>query len=115
MHTGSLIPLAALLAYADAAKQLQINYYGDRWCSSYQGQVDVSWADQMGHSGGNCYNFQYGTSVNIASCNEGYCMCEFFGSTNCANGYSSVVSGHSGDGNCIHDSQSYRSFRCYVY
>ncbi|PTB40766.1 uncharacterized protein TrAFT101_005928 [Trichoderma asperellum] len=101
--------LAVLTASLASAAQMQINYYSDQ-CSSYEGQVDVTWATNVFNGKDNCYNYQFGSWANIANCNEnGGCKCNFFSSENCQNylGFSA-----SGTGNCIPVSNA-RSFACY--
>ena len=100
--------LAILLGVSSATEQMQINYYSDSGCSNYVGQVDVTWASTPG--GRNCYNYNYGNSVNIANCYEGYCLCTFYPEENCGGYGDSIVAGM--DTNCLSDSSAYYSFSC---
>ena len=99
--------LAVLLGVSSATEQMQINYYSDSGCSDYIGQVDVTWASYEYGSGSNCYNYNYGNSVNIANCYETSCVCIFYEETDCNQG-NSVVS----NGNCVTDAYEYYSFEC---
>lgn len=101
--------LAALTASVASAAQMQINYYSDV-CSSYEGQVGVTWATNIYNGPNNCYNYHFGNYANIANCNTGSgCRCNFYNSDNCQN-YSGYTA--SGTGNCIPVSNA-RSFECW--
>ncbi|KAN0087120.1 SSCRP protein [Elaphomyces granulatus] len=101
--------LAVLLGVSSAQEQMQLNYYSDSGCSQYEGQVDVTWASQL-NSGSNCYNYNYGNSVNIANCYEDYCQCRFYNQEDCGGNGAIIVYGGS---NCLSGSSSYYSFACY--
>ena len=104
--------LAVLLGVSSAqSEQMQINYYSDSGCSDYIGQVDVTWASYSG-DGSNCYNYNYGNSVNIANCYESYCVCVFFTEANCGGNTRDPAIGGS-EANCLDDSSSLYSFACY--
>ena len=98
--------LAILVGVSSANEQMQINYYSDSGCSENVGQVDVTWA-----GGSNCYNYNYGNSVNIASCYEDNCWCYFYNQQNCAGNGAIVVA--NSDSNCLAGSSAYNSFACY--
>lgn len=102
---------------ADAtAQQLQINYYNDYSCTQYLGSVFVSWAGEYGTGTTNCYDYHYGTSVNIADCSyQNTCTCFWYYKAGCAGDYSSLHAGGRGAENCIKDSNEYNSFRCFYY
>ena len=102
------------VSLAIATEQMQINYYSDNNCTKYEGDVVVTWAIDR-HSRYpqyTCYNYNYGTSVNIANCYKDYCWCYFFPTTNCAKrGFASIADS---SGNCLHDSSDvFYSFQCY--
>jgi hypothetical protein len=105
--------LAALLGVSSAQEQMQINYYSDYGCSDYIGQVDVTWATTVtdGTPGYNCYDFNYGNSVNIANCYEDACACLFFTEENCQGDQTYAFSGNGV--NCLANSASLYSFQCW--
>lgn len=51
--------LSVIASIATAAEQTQVNYYSDN-CSSYIGQVDVTWATELYGGADNCYNYHSG-------------------------------------------------------
>lgn len=113
MHFFSTAAALAVMAATavSAEKQMQINYYSDSSCHNYQGQVDVTWATSLYNGKDNCYNYQYGNSVNIAQCNKpGGCLCNFFYQPNCQGGATQQAQGN---GNCIGGAQQLKSFACY--
>jgi hypothetical protein len=114
MKLLGLASLAVFLGVSSATEQMQINYYYDSGCSDYIGQIDVTWASYSG-DGSNCYNYNYGTSVNIANCYENYCFCSLYQQENCNGNVGSIIIGGSGNTNCIPDSSAYYSFACYYY
>ncbi|KAG4436440.1 hypothetical protein IFR05_008074 [Cadophora sp. M221] len=114
MQLSLLLPVLSLLGTLTAAKQMQVNYYTDTRCSKFASQIDVTWADRLGSGGQNCFNYQYGNSVNIADCYEKSCVCQFYYKTNCGGDYNTVTGGASGDSNCSSGSK-YKSFRCFYY
>ncbi|EFW99863.1 hypothetical protein CMQ_181 [Grosmannia clavigera kw1407] len=99
-----------------AAQQLQINYYNDHSCTQYAGSVGVGWAGEFGTGTTNCYDYHYGTSVNIASCSFGNtCTCFWYYKAGCSGDYSSLHASGRGAENCIKNSNAYHSFRCFYY
>ncbi|KAJ3480317.1 hypothetical protein NLG97_g8100 [Lecanicillium saksenae] len=105
--------LASTASAAAAAKktQMQINYYSDQ-CKSYVGDVKVTWATSMydvKHD--NCYNYNYGSFVNIANCyGPGGCQCNFFYGKDCKGGSTKLFDNH----NCVGGAQQLQSFACYL-
>jgi hypothetical protein len=115
MKLLNLAYLAAFLGVSSAQEQMQINYYSDYGCSDYIGQVDVTWASVSG-DGYNCYDYNYGNSVNIANCYESSggvdtCFCIFYSQENCQGDESWASSGEGV--NCLTDASSLNSFACY--
>ncbi|PTB63177.1 hypothetical protein BBK36DRAFT_1127293 [Trichoderma citrinoviride] len=108
MHFSTASFLAVLTASFAAADQMQINFYSDS-CSSYEGQVDVSWATELYGGPDNCYNYNFGSWANIADCYESGCLCNFFSDQNCGGG--SIGQATNG-GNCVYV-QNAHSFACY--
>ncbi|CEJ88483.1 hypothetical protein VHEMI04732 [[Torrubiella] hemipterigena] len=109
--------LAVMASTASAAamgksKQMQINYYSDSTCHSFQGNVDVTWATSLYDSKhNNCYNYQYGNSVNIAECDvKAGCLCNFYYQKDCTGGATQQLQGN---GNCVGGAQQLKSFACY--
>lgn len=109
---AALASTASAAAMGRASKQLQINYYSDSTCHNYQGQVDVTWATSLYDTKhNNCYNYQYGNSVNIAQCNvKAGCFCNFFYQKDCKGGATQQLQGN---GNCVGGAQQLKSFACY--
>ena len=106
------LSLTVLLGVSSAGDfQMQINYYSNSVCSKYQSNLDVTWASPFNTRQSNCYNFNHGTSVNIANCYEGYCQCRFYSKSDCKGNEGTVVYGSSG--NCLEESYNYHSFACY--
>lgn len=104
----SIFSLGALLVAQHAlADQMQINYYNDDQCTSYLGDVGVTWAGD--NSLDNCYNYHYGSSVNIAECNQAECYCLFYKGADCTGNSASAIWGGS---DCIKNSADYYSFAC---
>jgi hypothetical protein len=111
MKLLGLAYLAVLLGVSSAAEQMQINYYSNSGCSDYSAQIDVTWADPY-NSGTNCYNYNYGNSVNIANCYAPHdCLCIFYQQENCGGNGAIITAGT--NNNCLADSSSYYSFACY--
>ncbi|KAL6852128.1 hypothetical protein J3F83DRAFT_757036 [Trichoderma novae-zelandiae] len=108
MHFSTASFLAVLTASFAAAEQMQINYYSDA-CSSYAGQVDVTWATELYGGPDNCYNYHFGNFANIANCYEGRCLCNFFSGQNC--GGNNIGQANNGGG-CV-QVQNAQSFACY--
>ena len=100
--------LAILLGVSSAQ---EINYYSDSDCTQYAGQVDVTWASQLDVVGRNCYDYNYGQSVNIADCSETFCICYFYPEINCQGTNTTLVGNQAN--NCLTDSANYGSFGCY--
>jgi hypothetical protein len=112
MKLLGLAYLAVLLGVSSATEQMQINYYSDSGCSDYIGQIDVTWATYYFSGTKNCYNYNYGNSVNIANCYESTeCYCYFYQQENCVGNGAIVASGT--NNNCLADSSAYYSFACY--
>lgn len=108
LSTASFLAVLAASAVI-AEKQMQINYYSDH-CRSYVGHVDVTWATALYGGKDNCYNYQYGNSVNIANCYKpGGCLCNFYYQPNCQGGATQQAQGN----NCIGGAQQLKSFACY--
>jgi len=110
--TASLSFLALIAAsVVSAEKQIQINYYSNSGCSDFLGQVDVTWATALWGGQNNCYNYQYGNSVNIVYCSKpGGCFCNFYYQSNCQGGATQQAQS---SGNCIGGAQQLKSFACY--
>jgi hypothetical protein len=106
--------LAVLLGVSSATEQMQINYYSNSGCSDYIGQVDVTWATVYGGSP-NCFNYNYGNSVNIANCYEDHCICYFYPQENCGGNGAFIVTSPTNQVNCLAGSSSYNSFACYYW
>lgn len=107
--TITLLAVTAFTAVA-AEKQMQINYYSDSSCHNYQGQTDVTWATPLYGKKDNCYNYNYGNSVNIANCYKPSCQCNFFYQKDCQGTASTKAFG---SGNCIGGANQLKSFACY--
>ncbi|KOS17007.1 hypothetical protein ESCO_005845 [Escovopsis weberi] len=112
MQLTSLISGTALVAAAAVQADLQINYYSDNGCHNYQGQVNVNWATTIWGGQKNCYNYQFGTSANIANCDTGNCLCNFFFNQGCTGSSFQTTYGNGGS-NCMTAIGSYKSFACY--
>jgi hypothetical protein len=82
MRLQKLATLALALLFsslAAAVDHVQINFYSDKDCSQYEGEVQVGWASDLMHpEQTNSFNYRYGTSMNIAGCAHDYCMCLFY-------------------------------------
>ena len=111
MKLLSLAYLGVLLGASSANAQMQINYYSDSGCSDYIGQVDVTWATLYGTTS-NCYNYNYGGSVNIANCDKDHCICYFYPQGDCGGNGASIIYGAY---NCLSSSSLYYSFACYYW
>ncbi|EMT71677.1 hypothetical protein FOC4_g10010191 [Fusarium odoratissimum] len=103
--------LATLISAAAAAKQMQINYYSDTKCKSYSGQLDVTWAQSIYAGKTNCYNYHYGSSMLIAECQAGGCLCNIYKSRDC-NGYLDQMR-YTGDCKCKTATSLAQAFACY--
>ncbi|KAH7240205.1 uncharacterized protein BKA55DRAFT_706752 [Fusarium redolens] len=111
MHFSTASVLTTLISAAAAAKQMQINYYSDTKCKSYSGQVDVTWAQSVYAGKTNCYNYHYGSSMLIAECQAGGCLCNIYKSKNC-NDYLDQMR-YDGDFKCRTAANLAQSFACY--
>ncbi|KAM0326732.1 hypothetical protein ACHAQA_006605 [Verticillium albo-atrum] len=109
LTTSALGVFALLLTGASAVNQMQINYYNDQKCSAYAGKVTVTWADE---GGSRCYNYNYGSSVNIADCWGRYCQCQFHHARDCQGSYG-FVSAYQPGQNCLSNAGQFNSFRCF--
>jgi hypothetical protein len=95
---GFTYNLAVFLGVS-SAQQIQVNDYSDSSCSNFDGQV--------GTSAGNCYTYNFGQSLLVASCSSG-CDCGFFTDENCQNIFAETA----GTGQCITDGSEINSFFC---
>ena len=116
MKLLDFVYLAVLLGVSSATAQMQVDYYSDMDCSVYVGQIDVTGATNYSLPKGTqgtpeCYNNNNGNSVNIGSCSENSCVCDFFNQANCAGDGAGIVA--SSDVNCLADSSAYLSFACF--
>ncbi|KAF5643386.1 uncharacterized protein FTJAE_3186 [Fusarium tjaetaba] len=111
MHFFTASVLATLISAATAAKQMQINYYSDTKCKSYSGQLDVTWAQSIYAGKTNCYNYHYGSSMLIAECQAGGCLCNIYKSRDC-NDYLDQMR-YTGDFKCKTAASLAQSFACY--
>ncbi|SCO75799.1 uncharacterized protein FRV6_00011 [Fusarium oxysporum] len=111
MHFSTISVLTALLSAAAAAKQMQINYYDDKLCQDFIGQVDVSWATSITKGKDNCYNYSYGQGMLIAECQAGGCLCNLYKGQNC-NTYIDQMR-YGGSGICRPFAGQVQSFACY--
>ncbi|KAH7186810.1 hypothetical protein DER44DRAFT_858297 [Fusarium oxysporum] len=111
MHFSTVSVLATLISAASAAKQMQINYYSDTKCKSYAGQVDVTWAQSVYAGKTNCYNYRFGTAMNIAECQAGGCLCNLYSGKNC-NDYMDQMR-YGGEFSCRPWANQVQSFACY--
>jgi hypothetical protein len=115
--------LAVLLGVSSTTEtQMQINYYYDEKCTRYSGQVNVTWASDTtmetesdpSTQQTNCFNYNYGTSANIADCYGDSCGCDFFLTYNCINKPEPVPVNFANSNNyCLPKSYNYFSFACY--
>jgi hypothetical protein len=91
---------------------IQINYYSDSSCTQFVGDVNVTWATDTN----NCYNYNYGTSMNMANCNppESFssCVCNVFYEQNCEGAYRVLDSVEPGN-NCLENGSQLNSYYCY--
>ncbi|KAN0072243.1 hypothetical protein V8E54_009972 [Elaphomyces granulatus] len=104
--------LAALLGVSSAS-QIQITYYSSSDCSqdTVASHVDVTWASAQG-SGDNCYDYNYGKSLEITDCSAlPLCQCTFYFEPGCQGGGGHPI----GLFNyyCLPESSIYNSFACY--
>ncbi len=113
--TTFLSSAALLVASMVAAEDMQINYYSDQDCSSYVGQLGYDWAGDLTNGNSGSYNYQYGTSFNIAACYHTYCMCEFYEQPNMNGDYWTLIYDMGQDGNCIRNAPSFQSMSCYFH
>ncbi|KAJ3461435.1 hypothetical protein MRS44_009988 [Fusarium solani] len=111
MHFSTASVLATLISAAAAAKQMQINYYTDTKCKSYVGQVDVAWASSLRSGKTNCFNFHYGTAMNIVECQSPGCFCNLFKGKNCENYMDQMWYGD--QSSCRPWADQVQSFACY--
>ena len=95
--------------------EVQINYYSDDQCSAYEREVVVTWASLLGDGGTNCFNYNYGTSANIAVFYGSFCKCLIYGKENCVGHKIEINTDASQRANCLLGSFSYSSFACYYY
>ncbi|KAH6962547.1 hypothetical protein BKA56DRAFT_175634 [Ilyonectria sp. MPI-CAGE-AT-0026] len=110
MHFSTASLFAALISAAAAAKQMQINYYSDTKCKSYTGQVDVTWATSISGKS-NCYNYHYGTAMNLAGCQAGGCLCNLYKGKNCGDYMDQMRYGD--EFGCRPWADQVQSFACY--
>ncbi|KAM5352933.1 hypothetical protein ACJ41O_005655 [Fusarium nematophilum] len=110
MQISAALLLTTMASYAAAAKQMQINYYSDQRCNNYVGQVDVTWAPTVYAGKTNCFNYNYGTSMNIANCYVGGCLCNLYKSKDCKG---EVLDQIRGPGGCGGYAYLTNSFACY--
>lgn len=111
MHfiTAAASAIAVLASTVSAASpQMQINYYSDQ-CKNYVGDVKVTWATPLYGKKDNCYNYSYGSFVNIANCYEKGCQCNFFYDKDCKGASTKLFDNH----NCVGGAQQLKSFACY--
>ncbi|EGX88061.1 hypothetical protein CCM_09197 [Cordyceps militaris CM01] len=100
---------AALAAPASAASpQMQLNYYSDQ-CRTYVGDVKVTWATALWGGKDNCFNYSYGSFVNIANCYKGGCQCNMFYGKDCTGASTKLFDNH----NCVGGAPQIQSFACY--
>ncbi|KAH7318043.1 hypothetical protein B0I35DRAFT_478584 [Stachybotrys elegans] len=104
--------IALLLSGAEAVQQMKINYYNDQQCTAYAGEIMVDWASPTKW---NCFNFNYGKSVNIAECyTRSDCWCHMHKAKDCEGSYA-LVNYHQPGQNCLSNANEYNSFRCYAW
>jgi hypothetical protein len=116
----SVVLVSGLAALA-GAQQLQLNYYNDNYCSDLT-SVEYDWGNYLVGGGNQCYNYNYGNSVNIANCAGDFCACFFFSEPDCPQGEYYATLQNAGydssaqwEWNCLLNEACFRSMQCFYF